>query len=640
MEKKGQATILIILGIVIVVLAILIMQSRSVTLKEEAAVVVPEQVKGVVSYTNDCLRDLTEEGLNLIGLHGGYIELPNNIRYNPRAYLQTVSGIKVPYWVHGENNLRIPDKETIKKELENYINNNFLNKCSYGDFTNQGYNFEFDEIKSEVTINDDNVYVKLNNKITTNYKDFTFSINDYILAKVNNKIGKMLNAANGLIQRELENGPIEYISLDLIATYSKQDKRIPPVAGMSVSCGEDKWSNLIATNVVRKIINTYISCLKVDNTNYQLCEGQKFFNKMLINNIYNRNYNDIEIGFNYLEEWPFFMDIYPSNGDAIKMDRLKISFPFLNPICINFNWFRYDLRYPILVTIKDDYNNELNFVIEVLIKDNYYRKRLSNLEDNIEPAMVPNFFCDENQKLGNELNLITFDAKTGDNLENVDIIYTCDEYRSCLLGKTELKDGNTVFNSKLPLCQGGELSLMKENYLSYKTKLTSFDKISPKVIEMQPFREKSAKVIVLERDGDYIINERELIDGESVQIQLDRLNNEIGTYDWQGVYTFDFNNKMQDIILVPGSYDLSLDLNWEKGVVLSDLDESVDGVVLGGANFVWNVNEIELDKNNIITFYVVSNGIPKTMSDVERNMNYEEILTKFENRLIPEFIER
>ena len=87
--KRGQVSIFIILGIVILLVAIIGSYLRNEAFREKVQItlfkstVVPEQAQGLVNYVSNCILDITEEGVEKMGWQGGYVELPDEIKLNP-----------------------------------------------------------------------------------------------------------------------------------------------------------------------------------------------------------------------------------------------------------------------------------------------------------------------------------------------------------------------------------------------------------------------------------------------------------------------------------------------------------------------------------------------------------------------------
>ncbi|MBW3015535.1 hypothetical protein KY330_03875 [Candidatus Woesearchaeota archaeon] len=146
MNKRGQITIFLIIGILIVVLLALffIVRDKEITPEFDTA-----QIK---SFTETCLNKVSKDGLYFISLQGGYYDTPEP----NRAY----SYIKIPYYWDGT--AHVPTKETIERELEKYIDNE-LPECidGFNTFTQQGYSFQLQEPMSDVMILASTIDIKL-----------------------------------------------------------------------------------------------------------------------------------------------------------------------------------------------------------------------------------------------------------------------------------------------------------------------------------------------------------------------------------------------------------------------------------------------------------------------------------------------
>ena len=72
------------------------------------------EITPIKLYVEDCVKSVAEDGLERIGLSGGYINIPEGIKNDPRAYLTTfpAAGFKIPYWWH-EGIEAVPTEEFI-----------------------------------------------------------------------------------------------------------------------------------------------------------------------------------------------------------------------------------------------------------------------------------------------------------------------------------------------------------------------------------------------------------------------------------------------------------------------------------------------------------------------------------------------
>ncbi|MBU1111322.1 MAG: hypothetical protein ABIG93_04305 [archaeon] len=134
MQKRGQVTVFIIVGIIILAVAALIFYLGSLTtenLDDENEFV---QISSFQIFTEGCLQTIAEEGIFYIGESGGYYNLdPLAFKYELRENLE------VPIYVYYDS-YYIPDISIIESQLDMYIEDH-LNEClaNFSSFTKQGW---------------------------------------------------------------------------------------------------------------------------------------------------------------------------------------------------------------------------------------------------------------------------------------------------------------------------------------------------------------------------------------------------------------------------------------------------------------------------------------------------------------------
>jgi len=180
-DRKGQLTPFMILGLIILIIIILLVFLSQTDLIDTAkgivikSVAVPEQAKSFTFYVEGCIKEIAEEGLDLMGMHGGYVFVPNNLRSNPYRSLRFDEFTSIPYWV-GESGEDIPTREFMEEQLKGYIEASFDERCEFDDFLERGYRVDYEEIRVSVKINDDSVRVGLDSGLDINVRDSRFDI--------------------------------------------------------------------------------------------------------------------------------------------------------------------------------------------------------------------------------------------------------------------------------------------------------------------------------------------------------------------------------------------------------------------------------------------------------------------------------
>jgi len=616
--KRGQATIFIIAGLVILFAAFFIgyLQSENFRNKIESSLfktsAVPEQAQGIVSYISSCIGSILDDGIDLLSYQGGYIYIPDEIRINPRRHLQTDPLHRIPYWLYGKEGIKVPSIKEMEGQLERYVDERFSEDCNFEEFSD--YEFDNKNIESDVSINEDGVIVTLDSSMNVIIKEDTFPLQDYIILEKKSNLKFLYDAAVNIINREIDNSPIEFVTMNLISTYAS-DKSIPPVAGFEFSCNPKTWTIDEVAAKLENYLGDRLRYIQIENTN--LDELDAYYRNLLIDKVFFSK-KDIDVDFEYLTDWPLLLEVYPNDGRLLKPSTLKFGIPFLPLLCLNTYDFRYSLEFPLMTLIEKD-GETFRFPIEVYIIDNYGARQISGqIEDfDYEEGKESNF-CNIGQRLSNEVKIVTEDLTTGNKLEDVQVNYQCG-LLNCLLGETKTNNFEAVFDEKFPLCLNGKMRLNKEGYAEFAQEISTLDEGRQTILaQMKPLIEKDIIVRVVDPEGSV----RDLSDDEEVSVQFNLIDKQFGGFKDQRAAVLDGKeNKIQKIELVPEEeYEITanLILNQKislRGGVVSGQEignQEVENAFLGGAKFVQYITDKDL-KNNKLIVYVVSEGIPKNV---------------------------
>lgn len=132
MNKRGQITVFIIIGLIILAsgLTYYVIRQRSATAKLEAQVEQQQTFEGNVealeSYVSNCIESTAQNGLTILGLQSGWLFRPENVP-EPIAF-----GNYSIYHDQYLNDSWLPTEESVEFQLSAYISQ-FLNDCV--DFT-------------------------------------------------------------------------------------------------------------------------------------------------------------------------------------------------------------------------------------------------------------------------------------------------------------------------------------------------------------------------------------------------------------------------------------------------------------------------------------------------------------------------
>ena len=140
--RKGQAAVFIIVGVVIVLSAVIVsyVASRSGTMISGKETGIESEFAGqseLGQYVGACIRPAVLQGLEIIRLQGGYVNIPDNtktmlVKDKLGKQVKVVDGSKkvvvdlngegneVPYWIT-KDSLAVPTKSFMEEELAEYV---------------------------------------------------------------------------------------------------------------------------------------------------------------------------------------------------------------------------------------------------------------------------------------------------------------------------------------------------------------------------------------------------------------------------------------------------------------------------------------------------------------------------------------
>lgn len=175
--RKGQVTIFVIIGLVLVAVALLLMQGRSIlveTIEKEStmeSIKVPAEVSDVNEDLKACVKKLCSEAVFTLGQQGGHAELLNN------GFV--VNGSIVGYNFN-EGKVLLPGKEVVEETMSDYVSH-YVDLCVSPE-QYKGYRLEFGKPITNVLIeeNEINVAVNYDLKIVREGREFFLSDKNFI----------------------------------------------------------------------------------------------------------------------------------------------------------------------------------------------------------------------------------------------------------------------------------------------------------------------------------------------------------------------------------------------------------------------------------------------------------------------------
>jgi hypothetical protein len=518
MSTKGQVTVFIIIGIVILAVFALVLYISNITTSEEFETegrpvtdTVPQEFVVIQEYTETCLDSVAEQGILILGQQGGYL-YPSSLGDYSITDPTNSDGINmdpvlVPYWHYNslENGELAVTVASLQPALydddENYAGGAYMSIESqlsrfveeeiedclngYEVFVNQNFGIVYDSSDASVItrIWDGHVDFTMEMPVAVTREGAEQEMTTYF-ADLEVDLKHVYEIAAEITSAEQEYTFLENHVIELLNVHSRVDESgFPPFGAMDA--GENPqpvtWTTTQLKVMLRGLLNSYIPVLRYYGSEsfYQYT----YQDDSLLTDLYQRvsdnmiipltGAEDLTVSFSYLD-WEPYLDL---NGgqEKIEPDGLFINSPFeVMPFQYGYmKYFNtYDVSYPVLVNLEDKSAfNGKGYTFNFALESNVVNNNPIDADKVQSPPSItissPSLACDENQKGTEMITTIIVDAYTNDPLELVNIGLKIPGSDYCSIGET---DSGGLLESKYPLLYGGELELsldgyMKTNYL-------------------------------------------------------------------------------------------------------------------------------------------------------------------------------
>jgi len=650
MEKRGQATAFIIIGIVILVVIggiVAVRQGYFGNLLEKIGLTkgAPTELKPVQQFMSSCVSDIASHGINLVALQGGYINFPSdNIPTTPftplSESLEVIPGsdIRSSVWFREQGNgiqqLNIPSKTIIENEIADFVNENIgfcVNNLTA--FESEGYEISnARNPRTVVSMNDNSVSVNVEMPLSIMRNGIEFSLDNFN-ADIDSSLGKTFNIAKNIFEEENNQLFFENRTIAMLVAYDEE----VPYSGVDFSCTERVWSKSDSILKLKNIMfeNIAASGLKGNRNAPTDLEYLQMDGVSVPSNF--------DVNFLYIPEWPTVIEINPSEGDILRGNAVTkkagsvASTMLASFVCISDHRFIYDIKYPVLVTVRGDDGLLFQYAFEVIIDNN--QPRINNLEQ-IDYEDVESPICNYPQK---DVTVVTGSVDSfGDvvPLDDVSLTFNCYP-ANCPIGISKRNaNGEPVLNAKVPLCFNGIIEGNKEGYFNGKSLFSSNTESSPVLVTLEPLYKKEINVFVIDKEGNS--NPREPYSTEKITLQL--VNEDLG-YSTYLNYPSE-NNQLE---LLAGDYQITAyivrnstwEITTEKQILENCIDTRAKGlmgffkseehcetteiesmdfnqVLTGGAAFKFNFDRKNLAEDNELNIYVLSDPIPGSLDEMQK----------------------
>ena len=221
MEKRGQVTTFIIVGIVALIVVILLFSLKDSLLikiggEKAAQDYLKGQMRGIEDEIGNCVNKESKDVLVLIGKQGGYIESVDSVSYSDVNVAVLCNDILNSnnclnnglFSSDIENELNI----YLKDKLKECIN---LRKFKEG-FKSYDYELKYDinNLDVEARINKEDVLFKVKLPVEVSKDEIKFE-KDEFAKKVNIPIGSILNVVNDILNSEASSGDFNIVDYSM-----------------------------------------------------------------------------------------------------------------------------------------------------------------------------------------------------------------------------------------------------------------------------------------------------------------------------------------------------------------------------------------------------------------------------------------
>lgn len=636
MHKRGQITVFIVLGILVVALIImlaLIGDRLTISDREqqmEASLQVPEKAREVQRFVQGCVEQVADEGLTRMGIQGGYITLPESHITSPRhpfaTYLEIIpdTDLRTAYWYYATpNNLQktaLPSIRQMQDQLSSYVENN-LAECTLNFTLFNEYNVTAGAIYVETEIEQDKVLFTIDYPLDIDLYDFNYRV-DRFYTDINSRFGELYLIAKDIQEKSMDDYFLEEKAIDVLAMH--QDI---PYASTEFTCSPKLWKKSDVEQTLRNALQENIQFIRIDGTNFG--DSEDYF----VWDVLDDSHDDISVNFHYSANWPLVMEVYPSEGELLRAEPLDVQNPAMSYLmslfCLTDYNFVYDVTFPVLISLTDEEGNKLQFATQIIIDNNQPRENELGTLD---------LFEGDKQICENAVNPVIIQALEPDVNGNLNPISDVGISMKCVstvcdLGTTSMVNRQPQLQAQIPQCANALLIGNKEGYHEAR-ELTSTVESGTYTLLMEPYKELDYEIKVVE---DGIIRDIEQDETAIVQVMSD-----------DSRFTKTLTESSGKVKLMTGNFDLSTSLitqgfdvtiqgkeithcfeqpttnvlgvlgfTEEKCTTVQTDDMELEQVLRGGSNNIWDLERADLFNANKVIFYIPAAEIPSNIDDLE-----------------------
>jgi hypothetical protein len=538
--KKGQITVFIIVGILMLLGVSLFYYIRQTSITQD----LKEQVEGtftekvpteMIPLKNNielCISQNLERGLRLLEEHGGYItsDLDEKLDYVPYSptesnalEFQFGSRDFIPYWYYlqspndcvsgcqfdslmpplcdNNKNCAIAGTESIQQKLEDYVKTELV-PClnDFRDYRDMGYSVDvLSAPETEIMIRDIDVLADVKMPIRITKDGITYTLERFQFSVPSN-LKELYEVAYNLTQYEINKCYIEDHVKSYYTIFQGLDdskNQLPPSSPRS-TIGDFSMSIWVLNDVKNNIQSKTFTALSLLGVGYSIYnpviigddvdmpeQRQAVYDQFVIYP-FNETYHEVTINFWY---YPFFWDTYfdiqPSEGGLIKpqtysnSDSFGIISQITQGITIMRNYeYSYQYSFPVLIEIRKNIERRVE-VFRFALEGNIRANTCFNSSMNlIYRVPVQGLACNQNQR-DKAVNITVKDEKTFKPVKDAVVYFFSGQ--KCSLGMT---NANGKIEAWYPESYGGYFIIKKDGYITKKVEALFTE---PLILYLKPY---------------------------------------------------------------------------------------------------------------------------------------------------------
>lgn len=544
-NKKGQVTLFVIIGLIILVAAILYFVITNDLAEKRPSVDIPDvslEARPAVSIVKGCLEDISFDALEKIGNQGGMLN-PPEVSYPAHRGASIIEGShKIPFWRHltdcenpsGCEELNVPPlckpgdcfgqetgSNSIQEQLEIYVENNIDTCVNNFKAIDQAYDIKrngdpsvevkFTKGQTDFLLSYPLLITSLTSGNTVEY--------DLYLEEIDVDLLGMYILAKDILRFERATNYYERQTMNLINIYSGLDSELlPPTSEVDFRFkGFIPWISYDVKDKLMYDLLPFMNLITFPNAeNFVFIrepnndpQDTKQYIKDGIYSSFNPKLNDevypYEVHHRYTYQDIFFQI---DDGDTLikprsLLDNEKSLLTKLSGLAIQDYRFNYHISYPLVIKITDPYANKyagynFQFALEINVRNNipaYQNFTYVAIETESEAINLADF----NQLLNQNITIKTYDAWTKEPIDDVMISYVCAQEHALDTTKFNF-EGEAELITKMPYCEyGGHIKYVKSGYLGESIAYNNLLDGKNKKFRIELWPEKEKQVIIQKR---------------------------------------------------------------------------------------------------------------------------------------------